>query len=862
MPSTVLWLHEISQADMALVGGKAANLGELIRAGLPVPPGFVLTTEAYRQFLRENTPDSELACLAGMLSSDDAGARTSAQEAIRSLVLAGSFSPSLLAGLAAAYEQLGRPPVAVRSSATAEDQPNASFAGQQDTYLNIEGLAELSDAVRRCWASLWNERAATYRRRQEVEQDGMAIAVVVQQLVPALSAGVLFTANPLNGRRDQMVVNASWGLGESVVGGDVTPDQWVLDHGTRSVLQSRLAAKKVMTVRAPGGTTVQSVPEDWCERPTLTTAELMALASLGRQAAAHFGRPQDIEWARTADGFQLLQARPVTSLFPLPEGEHGEEHGLHVYVSFNLTFQGLVEPFTPAGVEVWHALFASLAGAATGRPPAGYLPWVKEAAGRIYVDMTALLRRRSWWSTVVGALSGEDPATGRSLAAWLGRDGDQLIQRRTGLRVPWRALGRALRTVPLPLSAPAVARRRAVMAADREVRALEREAACLTGIEDRLSFVRQRLGRALVRILDAELPGLFVGLAAEELTRTRLRAWYGGDEALASILRSLPGNPTTAMGMALWQVSRSLKARDAHPTVDDPEVSAFLQRYGHRAAREIDAGMPRWSEDPGPVLDMLRSYLAPAGDKDPARDFEAGLVEAEHAIASLLRRVGMLRALLLRPLLKRIRLLSGLREQPKYDMVRVIAVGRHVLAAVGKSLVAAHRLADADDVFFLRLADIEEPASDLTALAAAGRAAYRRELVRPSIPRVLISTGEALYGPPLEEDSGLLTGTPVSPGLYEGTVRVVRDPAQAGLQPGEVLVCNNSDPSWTPLFLTAGALVMAVGGTMSHGAVVAREYGIPAVVGIDGATTRLHTGDRIRVNGETGQVQVLSGDRT
>jgi len=862
MASTLLWLHEISRADTALVGGKAANLGELIHAGLPVPPGFVLTTEAYRQYLRENTLDSELERLAGMLFSDDDNAQTAAQETIRSLFLGGTFSPNLLAGLAAAYEKLGQPPVAVRSSATAEDQPNASFAGQQDTYLSVEGLMELCDAVRRCWASLWNERAVTYRRRQEIEQDGIAIAVVVQQLVPALSAGVLFTANPLNGRRDQMVVNASWGLGESVVSGDVTPDQWVLDGGTRIVLESRLAAKNVMTVRVPGGTTVQSVPDDQRERPTLTTVELMTLASLGGQAAAYFGSPQDIEWARTADGFLLLQARPVTSLFPLPEGEHGEEQGLNVYVSFNLTFQGLVEPFTPAGIEVWHALFAGLASAATGRPPVGYLPWVKEAAGRIYVDMTALLRKRSWWSTVVEALSGEDPATGRSLAAWLDRDGDRLIRRRTGLRIPWCALGRALRTVPLPLIAPAVARRRAVNSADRELRALEREASRLTSTEDRLSFVRQRLGRALVRILDAELPGLFVGLAAEGLTRAMLRAWCGKDEALAPILRSLPANPTTAMGIALWQVSRSLKVRGAHPSVDDPEVSEFLQRYGHRAAREIDAGMPRWSEDPGPVLDVLRTYLSHTGDQDPARDFEAGMVEADHAIAGLLRRVGMLRSLLLRPLLKRIRLLSGLREQPKYDMVRVIAVGRHVLGAIGQALAASQRLANADDVFFLRIADIEEPDSDLTVLAAAGKAMYRRDLLRSSIPRVLISTGEALYGPPMEGDTGVLTGTPVSPGVYQGTVRVVLDPAQSGLQTGDVLVCSNSDPSWTPLFLTAGALVMAVGGTMSHGAVVAREYGIPAVVGIEGATTRLRTGDRVLVNGETGQVQVLSGDGT
>jgi pyruvate,water dikinase len=322
------------------------------------------------------------------------------------------------------------------------------------------------------------------------------------------------------------------------------------------------------------------------------------------------------------------------------------------------------------------------------------------------------------------------------------------------------------------------------------------------------------------------------------------------------VLRALPHNPTTEMDLALWDVAQRLKQEGVEPSAEHPAVQGFLARYGHRAACEIDIGVPRWRDDPTPILNILRTYLTHGEELDPAVHFRRGKEQAGEAAASLIARVrqtkGSLHATWVGFLLRRVRALAGLREYPKFYAVRMLADARRVIAGAGAELVAAARLARAEDVFFLDLRDWQSW-QDLRARAAANRAEYDREQHRRSIPRVLTSTGEAFTTAPVTTP-GALVGTAASAGVYEGSVRVVFDPREAELEPGEILVAPGTDPAWTPLFLTAGALVMEIGGIMSHGSVVAREYGIPAVVGVAGATQQLHTGQRVRVDGENGLV--------
>jgi rifampicin phosphotransferase len=864
-------LGELGRNDVLLAGGKGASLGEMVRAGLPVPDGFVMLTGAYRAFVADNQLEAEIRRLTRDLPTGDTALEETSR-ALHRLFESAEMPDRVTADIDAAYNALGGGPVAVRSSATAEDLPGASFAGQHDSFLNVVGADAVAAAVKRCWISLWNARALAYRRRKGIASEGVAMAVVVQRMVTAERAGVLFTANPLDHRRDRMLLSASWGLGEAVVAGDVTPDQWVVDAGSGAVIDARIADKRVITVREGDGTVNRAMPPELRDAPSLQPGEVAALARMGRVAAEFFGSPQDIEWAGAGGEFYLVQSRPITSLFPLPEPRPDPADGLRLYLCVSVHAQQMVEPLTPAGLEFWRVLVAGFAHTFTGKPYRD-VPAFKVAAGRMFFDVTALLRNPKRWEGFGTAISDKDPVTTEALRLFLAREGDRIAHRGPGIRIPTRMVPVAARLAMRYLAAaiaPERARRRLQRETDAAIGALETDAARLTGVADRVRFIEEEIGRRGAIAWLVPVAVMSPGLAAESAIRERLERWLGDVSGLASIQRALPHNPTTEMGLALWRLARRLRAEGAEPTADHPGVREFLDRFGHRAVWEIDPGVARWSEDPSYVLEMLRSY-AEQVDADQERQFRDHEGEAERVADELVARVrqqkGKLRAWQLRRLIHLYRQTGGLREQPKFDGARIIALTRRVLREAGEELVQRGRLDDADDVCFLTLDQIRSadeagaaglaPGADLREAAAHARSEYLRERERRAIPRWMTSVGECIFGVPSEEGEGVLSGFPVSPGMYEGTVRVVHHPAGARLERGEVLVCRGTDPCWTPLFLRAGALVMETGGAVSHGSVVAREYGLPAVAGVAEATERLQDGMRVRVDGETGQVTVL-----
>jgi phosphohistidine swiveling domain-containing protein len=853
-------LAEFGQGDGALAGGKGANLGELLQAGLPVPPGFVVTTAAYRHFVAANSLQLEIERLAQAAPPDDMTALTGAANAIGALFATAIMPPETATAIREAYVTLRELPVAVRSSATAEDLPGASFAGQMDTYLNIRGAEALLEAVRRCWASLWTARAISYRAKQGIAPGAVSLAVVVQELLAADAAGVLFTANPVNGRRDQMVIDGCWGLGEALVSGQVTPDHWVVNARIGAVLEARIARKEVMTTRQETGTVTLPVPASLQEKPVLDEAQVAALTDLGRRVAAHYGAPQDIEWALAHGRLYLVQARPITSLFPLPQPEPAVSAGERVCVCVN-TLQGLVEPFTPMGIAAFRAFGRGVAGLVGVRVRRGEAPPpFKVAAGRVYLDITPVLRNRTTRAVVLRGSGAIDRQISAILRFLVERDRDLVA--RSGhfpFRPPVGFLLRKLGQLFWAALFPDAARAGLLARTEARVAALEKRADALRGLAERQRFIEGMLPRLGPDYFSHFLPLVGCAWLAVSLVRAKLQVWLGDDTALQPVLRALPHNPTTEMDLALWGVAQRLKKEGVAPSAGHPAVQVFLARYGHRAAREIDLGVSRWSEDPTPILNILRTYLTHGEEADPARHFRRGAELADETVADLIERVrrekGRLRAAWLRFLLRRVRALAGLREYPKFYAVRILAAVRRTLAGAGAELVAAGRLDRAEDVFFLDLRDVQTP-HDLRAVAAANRADYERERSRRAIPRVLTSTGETFYSAPTVTP-GALIGTAASAGVYEGRVRVVFDPREAKLEPGEVLVAPGTDPAWTPLFLSAGALVMEIGGMMSHGSVVAREYGIPAVVGVAGATQQLQTGQRVRVDGENGLVVPL-----
>jgi pyruvate,water dikinase len=893
-------LELVGAESLPDVGGKAAHLGALMRSGLPVPAGFCLTTEAYRRATSPAGLDDVHAALAGT-APDDLAALAGLAAAARRLVMAADVPADIADAVRAAYAALGADaPVAVRSSATAEDLPFASFAGQQDTFLNVVGVDAVLAAVRQCWASLWTDRAVSYRATHGISPSTVSLAVVVQRMVDAAVAGVLFTANPVTGRRHEAVIDASPGLGEAVVSGAVNPDHFVVDSATRQILERRIGSKGVAIRPLPGGGTERVEQSDAASQPCVNDAQLLALERLGRRAELHFGAPQDLEWAIDGGGVPwLTQSRPITTLYPSPERRRVRD-GTRVYLCLSLA-QGLTRPLTPMGLAGFRLIASSVARAAHFDVPVphdGPPPYV-QAGQRLFFDLTPVVRSavgRAIVPRVFDVMEARSAAVLRRLFA----DARFSVTSRSPWRVlrhvgPVAARFRVPETLLRALFRPEAALRRAERFGERFRAALAVPAGSTPA--QRLDHVERILGQELFPVVPNILPLPALGFALLAAAG-RLLGRGAGPGALQPVLRGLPNNVTTEMDLALWQLAAAIRADAAAAAVFDgavfddaagaPELArryrarelpavvqsglaGFLGRYGHRAVAEIDLGMPRWSDDPTHILGVVANYLRLEDPgQAPDRQFSKAAREAEAQVERLAAAAGersRLHAALVRAALKRTRMFAGLRELPKYHIVEALAAVRGQLQAIGTELAGAGRIAEADDVFFLDLAEVRDGLAGKPQqhLVAQRREDYTQELGRRHIPRVLLSDGtepEALQTGDAGAKAGtpgLLTGTPASAGTVTATARVILEPQGARLEPGEILVAPSTDPGWTPLFLTAGGLVMEMGGPNSHGAVVAREYGIPAVVGVPDATSLIATGHSITVDGAAGTVVPDSG---
>jgi pyruvate,water dikinase len=888
----VLALERLGQDMLAEAGGKAANLGELARAGLPVPAGFCLTTRAYLDATASPALADVHHAIAATAPDDLAGLASLAAKA-RALVLGAAVPARIDAAVRAAYAALGGDTaVAVRSSATAEDLPFASFAGQQDTFLNVVGADAVVSAVRQCWASLWTDRAVTYRAVQGIGPSTVSLAVVVQRMVDAAVAGVLFTANPVTGRRHEAVIDASPGLGEAVVSGAVNPDHFVIDGATGTILERRIGDKGLLIRPLPGGGTERVAQPGAGSGPSLTDAQLAALELLGRRAEVHFGSPQDLEWAIGRDGgVWLTQSRPITTLYPMPD-KPPTGPGPRVYLCFSLA-QGLTRPLTPMGLAGIRLIASSVAEAAHFPVPVprdGPSPYA-EAGQRIFFDLTPVVRSKTGRAFVPRVFDIMEARSAIVLRQLFADPRFSLVSSSPGrlLRrvAPVAARARVPETLIRGLLRPEDALRRADRVGE-QLRASLTVPAAATAAQ-RLDHVERILSRNVFPVVPALMPLPALGFAL--LAAAGKLAGSPGNGALQDVLRGLPNNVTTEMDLDLWALAAAIRKHPAAaevfgrtalpelarryrtgelPGVVQSGLSGFLSRYGHRAVAEIDLGMPRWSDDPTHILGVLANYLRV---DDPAlapdRQFEKAAREADAQVERLVaaaKQRSRLRGALVRAALRRTRMFAGLRELPKYHLVEALGAVRQQLAAVGAELAGAGVIDAADDIFFL---DLGEARAGLGGAALHGivqqrREAYVAELGRRHIPRVLLSDGtepEAVQSDAggrgagdADRSAGVLSGTPASAGTVSARARVILDPQGAHLEPGDILVAPSTDPGWTPLFLTAGGLVMEMGGPNSHGAVVAREYGIPAVVGVPDATSRIATGDDITVDGAAGTV--------
>ncbi len=871
------------EGTLATCGGKGLNLGLLAAAGFAVPAGFVVTTAVYQAFVEHNhIRDAIDGALAHLGADLDASALETASTTIRAAFESGEFPADLEAELAVAAAAAAHRPVAVRSSATAEDLPDLSFAGQQDTYLNVVGADQIVAAVVRCWGSLWTARAIGYRTRAGIDHDDVTLAVVVQELVPADSSGVAFTADPLTGQRDRVVIDATTGLGEALVSGQVVPDQIVCDRAGR-ILRRSQGSKQVATVpSAGGGVETVTRPEAGWAVDVRQVAEVVAECV---RIEREFGSPQDVEWAYGDGRLWILQARPITSLYPIPDAVATDTE-LALFASFG-SFQGMLEPLSPLGQDVLLTTGRGLYRTFGVEPPADLsYRAVKLAGERLWIRLDLALQTRLGSAILPKFLGAADPA----LVPLIAKLDDPRWHPSGALSLP-RGLRRFLRLLLPGLVAALRDPSSARLALDRACEELVRQAAESQAGASAQTDPAQRL-HARLDAMEASVEAMFPVLltrfgpimAPAILGMTRLQA-LAGPEALAT-LRSLEGNVTTAMDLAMWRAAvrvradqesrglfRSESAADlarAYLTGELPQTAAdavreFLDRYGMRAVGEIDLGKPRWRDDPTSVMASLKAYVSLDDETHaPDAEFESGKQEAKVALERLASRVkgplARAKEAQARFIVRYVRGSFGARETPKFTIIRVFDVVRQALVESGADLVAAGRLSAADDVLFMHVRQLRAawttPVDELRANVAEARATYARESRRTSVPRLILGDGRTFYEG-LSEGDGDLVGSAVSPGVVEGRVRVVLSPESSGLQQGEIMVCVGTDPAWTPLFLVAAGLVTEVGGLMTHGSVVAREYGLPAVVGVHAATTQLVTGQRVRLDGSAGTITFL-----
>lgn len=841
----VVGLDEVDGTMVELAGGKAAQLGELRRIdGVRVPDGVCVTTSAYQRVVAGSPAIGDLIDELAGLGPSDHGSVAALAARVRAAIEAVAVPGELAAEVAAAVEQMGPGTAcAVRSSATTEDRATTSFAGQHDTYLDVVGTGEVVRHVVRCWASLFTDRAVAYRRLHGIDHHDASMAVVVQRMVDARASGVLFTVDPVSGNRRVSTVEAVAGTGEALVSGHTTPDAFAVRDGS--------------VVTRPVSPT-----------PVLTDEQVLDLVQVGRRIEAHMGAPQDVEWCLADDGFRFVQSRPITTLFPIPAAD--DDAG-HVYVSVGHQ-QMMTDAMAPLGLSVWQMT--------TPRPMA-------VAGGRLFVDVTIGLAAPASRAALLDVFGRSDPLLRDALETVLDRDDIVPSRPDDAAGGPPNPPTQAAPAVPDPAMVPELIERNRA-----SVERLRQEIRTVAG-SDLLELVRDDLQelRALLFAPDS-LAVVMAGMEAAWWINDRMEEWLGIRNAADPLTRSVPHNVSSEMGLALLDVADVVRP---HPEVvaflagldgtEGPEIldelaevpggrevgdalRAFLDDHGMRCVGEIDITRPRWSETPGALAPVVLGNVAAFAPGESERRFRQGLDDAARAERELLDRVralpdGEARAAETAAVIERLRASIGYREYPKYGMVSRYAIYKQALLEEADRLVADGVLGEREDVFFLSFDELEQVVR--TRRVDPSLVAHRREahaadqLLVP--PRVLTSDGEAIQGSHRRHDlaPGALAGHGVSAGIVEGRARVVRDIADADVEPGDILVTRFTDPSWSPLFLRLGGLVTEVGGLMTHGAVVAREYGLPAVVAVDGATRRIPDGQRIRVDGTHGTVELLDG---
>lgn len=868
MSSFVLDFQEIEKVQLSLVGGKGLNLGELSNIqGIQVPEGFCVTTIGYEKAIEQNEAFQALLSQLAMLKIEDRAQIAEISKKIRETIMEVEIPFDVVEAVAHYLSRFGNEHAyAVRSSATAEDLPYASFAGQQDTYLNIIGKEAILQHVRKCWASLFTDRAVIYRMQNGFEHSQVSICVVIQRMVFPQASGILFTADPITCNRKVLSIDASFGLGEALVSGLVSADNYKVKEG--EIAEKMIATKKLaIYALKEGGTETKQINLAQQKIQTLTEQQILQLAQIGRQIEAYFGCPQDIEWCLVNDTFYIVQSRPITTLYPIPEANDQENH---VYVSVGHQ-QMMTDPLKPLGMSLFQL---------TSFGPRF------QAGGRLFVDVAQRLASPASRELLLNTIGNSEPLIKDALTTVIERDNfikllpDDEKEKSLGKSMPPASSQTQIESDPAIVMD-------LIKNSQASIEELKQNIQTKSGL-DVLDFILEDI-QQLKKILfhPQSMAVLMAGMNASSWINEKMEQWLGEKNVADTLSQSVQNNITSEMGLALLDVADVIRP---YPEViaylqhieDDSfldelvkfeggdkaqdAIYAFLNKYGMRCSGEIDITKTRWSEKPTTIIPMILNNIRDFEIGAGKRKFEAGLQEALKKEEELLERLqhlpdGKQKIEETKRMISNIRNFIGYREYPKYGMINRYFIYKQAILKEAEQLLQNNVIHEIEDIYYLTLEELHEVArtNKLDYEVIHKRKNEHKLYEKLTPPRVITSDGEIITGKYKRENlpAEAIVGLPVSSGVIEGRARVILNMEDANLEDGDILVTAFTDPGWTPLFVSIKGLVTEVGGLMTHGAVIAREYGLPAVVGVENATKLIKDGQRIRVHGTEGYIEIL-----
>ena len=851
------WLKEISKNDFELVGGKAYNLGIMLQADLKVPDAFVITSDAYKAYVNANGIQKKIDSI---LKSDETSLVI--EEKIKELFRVELLSQALKDKLVSCQTVLKCKHYAVRSSATVEDLPGMSFAGQYSSYLNISP-ANLETAIVDCWKSLWNNRAIEYRKINGVQNE-FYHCVLVQQMVDAEVSGVAFTANPISGVRNELVINASFGLGEAIVSGEVLPDQYTVNKKTGEIISDEINEKSKYCHYNDTGITYSALPKNKQKQSSLSKELIGKLVETALKVEEFFDNPQDIEFSIDREGqVYIVQSRDITTLYPIDTFE--QDGKLRAYMVASNVMLAVKEAWTHLGANLYGGMFPNILNYMLQLKHKLTDSFVKYDGNRILLDITYLLSSGLVAKQLGNIFSGSDLPLKATMNHVVDKYGKQFRHQGIRFKIPWSGIKYAFKIMPYmkeakkfkPEDRPEQMKKLGETFYQERVETAEQ----LDTLQQKWDFANETMEGVFA--LTQRQAFYAVEVSGFPKLEKKIKRKFGDKFNLDILGYALPNCITVEIGMELNRIAKYFDENKLEPSPDHPKIKAFLDQYGCRGDIELDFGTPRWKENPEFIMNQIKSYMVDRMYERNLKDHEDKAYEAEALIDEIYEEMKIKSnkkaADKIANKLRTYRIAAGMREYPKFNIVQGLYIARKVILDEGEKMVENGVLECAQDIFFLNKDQLLiEDQSDFKEYVCQAKESYNKEMKRLRIPRIVFNTGETFYSAfKVDPNSDVLQGIPLSAGTYEGIVRIVRDPRKSELKEGEILVTETTNPAWTPLFATAKGLIMEHGGPLSHGGIVAREYGIPAVVGIPTATEILKDGQRVRINGETGSVQIL-----